>query len=171
MAIEQSLKLDKKIKKTEKKSDNSKLTKKTKPKEKKQNIVKRDWYLIDATDKPVGRISTVASVLIRGKNNPNYDPSRDTGNHVVVINAAKIKITGNKLTDKKFYRHSGFVKGLREVSLKELMESKPEEVVKRSIRMMLPKNKLSRKIIKRLKVYSDDQHIHKNVKFKVIENE
>lgn len=165
MAIQETIKTEDKKKKTAKKAEASEVQDKSK------NIVERNWYLIDATDKTVGRISTAAAVLIRGKNEPRFDPSKDTGNHVVVINAQNVRITGNKLKDKKFYRHSGYPKGLKEKSLKEIFETNPEEIIKRSIKMMLPKNKLSNKLIKRLKVYKDDQHKHKNVKFIKIEDE
>jgi large subunit ribosomal protein L13 len=130
-----------------------------------KNQIQKKWYLIDANEKTAGKIATVASIYLRGKNTPSFDPSKDNGNFVVIINASKIKITGNKLKNKIFYRHTGYPKGLRHKTLSEIMDTKPEQVLEKAVLGMMPKNKLSSRLLKRLKVYAEEEHGHKNAKF------
>lgn len=122
--------------------------------------VKRDWYVVDAQDVVLGRLSTQVANILRGKNKAIYTPSVDTGDFVIVINAEKIALTGRKLADKTYYNHSGFPGGLKEVSAGELLDKKPIELIKRAVKGMLPKNKLSRHMLKKLKVYAGASHPH-----------
>jgi large subunit ribosomal protein L13 len=121
---------------------------------------KENWYVIDAKDKILGRLASRVAYRIRGKNNPLFSPHVDTGDWVIIINADKIRMTGNKLDQKKYYRHSGYIGGLTTETAKELLQKKPEEVIKKAIRGMLPKNRLGRKLGKKLFVYAGDQHPH-----------
>lgn len=122
--------------------------------------VKRDWYLIDAQDMVLGRLATEIANVLRGKNKAIYTPSVDTGDFVIVINAEKIALTGRKLSDKVYYSHSGFPGGLKEITAGELLEKKPEDVIRKAVKGMLPKNKLARHMIKKLKVYAGTSHPH-----------
>jgi large subunit ribosomal protein L13 len=126
----------------------------------KLETVKRDWYVVDAQDMVLGRLSTQVANILRGKNKAIYTPSVDTGDFVIVINAEKIALTGRKLADKTYYNHSGFPGGLKEVSAGELLDKKPIELIKRAVKGMLPKNKLSRHMLKKLKVYAGASHPH-----------
>jgi large subunit ribosomal protein L13 len=121
---------------------------------------KENWYVIDAKDKILGRLASRVAYRIRGKNNPLFSPHVDTGDWVIIINAEKIRMTGNKLDQKKYYRHSGYIGGLTTETAKELLIKKPEEVIKKAVRGMLPKNRLGRKLGKKLFVYAGDQHPH-----------
>lgn len=121
----------------------------------------RNWYVVDAKDKILGRLSTEIATRLRGKNKPDYTPHVDNGDFIVVINVDKIKTSGNKQNDKKYYRHSGYPGGIKEVSLRELQSKKPNEVLYRSVRGMLPKNRLSRAQLKKLKIYAGPEHPHK----------
>jgi len=121
---------------------------------------KENWYVIDAKDKVLGRLASRVAYRIRGKNNPLFSPHVDTGDWVIIINADKIRMTGNKLDQKKYYRHSGYIGGLTTETAKELLAKKPEEVIKKAVRGMLPKNRLGRKLGKKLFVYAGDQHPH-----------
>ncbi len=121
----------------------------------------RPWYLIDAKGKTLGRIATQIAVLLRGKNKPTFTPNVDTGAFVVVINAKDVKLTGNKLEQKMYYRHSGYIGGLKAVSAKKMLEEFPERVIYHAVKGMLPKNRLSNKIITKLKVYASEEHPHK----------
>jgi large subunit ribosomal protein L13 len=121
---------------------------------------KENWYVIDAKDKILGRLASRVAYRIRGKNNPLFSPHVDTGDWVIIINADKIRMTGNKLDQKKYYRHSGYIGGLTTETAKELLAKKPEEVIKKAVRGMLPKNRLGRKLGKKLFVYAGDQHPH-----------
>ncbi|MCF8104608.1 MAG: 50S ribosomal protein L13 [Desulfohalobiaceae bacterium] len=121
----------------------------------------RNWYVVDAKDKILGRLSTEIATRLRGKNKPDYTPHIDNGDFIVVINAEKIRTTGNKPTDKKYYRHSGYPGGIRETSLQELLAKKPREVLYKSVRGMLPKNRLGRAQLKKLKIYAGSEHPHK----------
>lgn len=121
----------------------------------------RNWYVVDAKDKILGRLSTEIATRLRGKNKPDYTPHVDNGDFIVVINVDKIKTSGNKQDDKKYYRHSGYPGGIKEVSLRELQSKKPNEVLYRSVRGMLPKNRLSRAQLKKLKIYAGPEHPHK----------
>lgn len=127
----------------------------------KKETVKRNWYLIDATDKTLGRLSTEIANLLRGKGKVTYTPHVDCGDYVVVINANKVKLTGNKLNDKMYYNHSGFPGGLRERNAALMIEKYPVEMVERAVKGMLPKNRLGRQQIKKLKVYADDNYVEK----------
>ena len=122
--------------------------------------VKRDWYLIDARDAVLGRLSTQIAGVLRGKNKAIYTPSVDTGDFVIVVNAEKIALTGRKLADKIYYNHSGFTGGLKETTAGEMLDTKPGELIKRAVKGMLPKNKLSRHMLKKLKIYAGASHPH-----------
>lgn len=120
--------------------------------------IKRKWYVIDAAGKPLGRVAAVVASILRGKHTPEYTPHVDCGDNVIVINAAQAVLTGNKLDDKFYRRHSGYIGGLKEVSYRKLMETKPEFVFTKAVKGMLPANTIGRNSIKRLHVYAGDQH-------------
>ena len=123
--------------------------------------VQRKWYLIDAADKTLGRLASQIASILRGKHKPIYTPHVDTGDHVIVINAEKIRLTGNKLQDKKYYRHSGYPGGLKVRTAADLLSSgRPERVLKLAVWGMLPHNRLGRKMFKKLKVYAGNEHPH-----------
>ncbi len=122
--------------------------------------ITRNWLVIDAQDVVLGRLAVTAATLLRGKHKPQFAPHVDTGDFVVVVNASKIALTGSKATDKLAYRHSGRPGGLRSVPYGELLASDPRKAVERAVWGMLPKNKLSRQLIKKLKVYSGPEHPH-----------
>ncbi|MCW2880456.1 MAG: ribosomal protein [Sphaerisporangium sp.] len=122
--------------------------------------VQRQWYVIDATDVVLGRLATQVATLLRGKHKPIFAPNVDTGDFVIVINADKVALTGNKLEQKKAYRHSGYPGGLRAMSYRELMEKRPDRAVEKAVKGMLPKNSLGRKMVKKLKVYAGSDHPH-----------
>lgn len=126
----------------------------------KKDEVQQKWWLINADGLILGRLATEIAVLLRGKNKPQFAPSVDTGDFVVVVNAEKIKVTGNKLEDKIYYHHSQYPGGIKEKKLKEMLETKPEEVIRKAVWGMIPKNKLGRAIIKKLKVYRGPEHPH-----------
>lgn len=120
--------------------------------------IDRKWYVVDATDISLGRLSTVVASILRGKNKPTYTPHVDTGDYVIVVNAEKIKLTGNKASDKLYARHSGYPGGLTQVSAGDLRANKPERLIELSIKGMLPKNSLGRKQFKKLFVYAGPDH-------------
>ncbi|MER6943586.1 50S ribosomal protein L13 [Nonomuraea sp. NPDC000554] len=122
--------------------------------------VQRQWYVIDATDVVLGRLASHVATLLRGKHKPIFANHVDTGDFVIVINADKIALSGNKLEQKKAYRHSGYPGGLRSVSYGELMEKRPDKAVEKAVKGMLPKNSLGRKMAKKLKVYAGSEHPH-----------
>jgi len=122
--------------------------------------VQRQWYVIDATDVVLGRLASHVATLLRGKHKPIFAPHVDTGDFVIVINADKVALSGNKLEQKKAYRHSGYPGGLRAVSYGELMEKRPDRAVEKAVKGMLPKNALGRKMVKKLKVYAGPEHPH-----------
>ncbi|MET8142934.1 50S ribosomal protein L13 [Sphaerisporangium sp. NPDC005288] len=122
--------------------------------------VQRQWYVIDATDVVLGRLATQVATLLRGKHKPIFAPHVDTGDFVIIINADKVALTGNKLEQKKAYRHSGYPGGLRSVSYSELLEKRPDRAVEKAVKGMLPKNSLGRKMAKKLKVYAGSEHPH-----------
>jgi large subunit ribosomal protein L13 len=122
--------------------------------------VQRQWYVIDATDVVLGRLASHVATLLRGKHKPIFANHVDTGDFVIVINADKIALSGNKLEQKKAYRHSGYPGGLRSVSYGELMEKRPDKAVEKAVKGMLPKNSLGRKMAKKLKVYAGAEHPH-----------
>ena len=122
--------------------------------------VERRWHVIDASDVVLGRLASHVAVLLRGKHKPIFAPHVDTGDFVIVVNASKVALSGNKLEQKHAYRHSGYPGGLRAVSYASLMESNPERVVEKAVRGMLPKNSLGRKTLRKLKVYAGPDHPH-----------
>ena len=127
----------------------------------KKNEVCREWYVVDVEDKVLGRVATQIANVLRGKNKPIFTPSVDTGDFVIVLNAEKIALTGKKLTDKMYYRHSEFPGGLKAISAGKLIEKDVEQVIRKAVKGMLPKNKLSRHMINKLKVYVGPTHPHK----------
>ena len=131
--------------------------------------IERKWYVVDATDKTLGRLSSQIASVLRGKNKPTYTPSMDTGDFVIVINADKIKVTGKKMDQKMYYRHSDYVGGMKEATLKEMMAKKPEDVIKLAVKGMLPKGPLGRQMIKKLHVYAGAEHAHAAQKPEVLE--
>jgi len=131
--------------------------------------VKRDWYLVDATGKTLGRLASEIAKILMGKNKPTYTPHIDGGDFVVVVNAEKVFVTGKKLNQKIYYKHTGYFGHLKETTLKEMLEKKPEEVIRLAVRGMLPKNKLRDRRLKRLKVYAGPGHPHKSQNPKPIE--
>ena len=126
----------------------------------KKEEIEHKWWLIDAEGKVLGRLATEVAVLLRGKSKPEFVNFLDSGDFVVVINAEKIKLTGKKLEQKKYYSRSGYPGGIKEKNLKDLMNSSPEEVIRRAVWGMIPKNKLGRKVHKKLKVYRGPNHPH-----------
>lgn len=122
--------------------------------------VKRDWYIIDAEGKPLGRVASKAAHILRGKNKPIYTPHIDTGDYVIIINAEKAVLTGDKLNKKVYYNHSGYPGGLRERTAKVMKEKYPVEMVERAVKGMLPKNRLGRQIFRQLFVYAGSEHKH-----------
>ncbi len=126
----------------------------------KPNDLEKKWYIIDAADKPLGRVATTVATILRGKHRPTYTPNVDCGDHVIVINAEKAILTGNKLESKMYYRHTGYIGGLKAVSYKELMASKPEKAFMLAVKGMLPKNSLGRKMLTNLRVYRGAEHKH-----------
>lgn len=130
---------------------------------------KEKWCVIDAEDKVLGRLASQVAYRIRGKHNPLFTPHVDTGDWIVVINADKIRLTGNKLEEKKYYRHSGYIGGIKSMTAKEMMEKKPGELIRKAVRGMLPKNRLGRKLGKKLFVYTGDQHPHAAQKPELVE--
>ncbi len=122
--------------------------------------IEKKWYVIDGTDMILGRLATQIATILRGKHKPEFSPHLDVGDHVVVINADKIRVTGRKLTQKVYTRYSGYPGGLRKFTLREMLERKPERVLYYAVKRMLPKNRLGRKIIKKLKIYSGPDHPH-----------
>lgn len=122
--------------------------------------IQREWHVIDATDVVLGRLATQVATLLRGKHKPIFAPHVDTGDYVVVVNAAKVALTGNKRRDKVAYRHSGYPGGLKQVGYEELLGKRPERAVRLAVKGMLPHNRLGRKVIKKLKVYAGPEHPH-----------
>lgn len=126
----------------------------------KQEDVRRSWYVIDATDRTLGRLSTQIALRIRGKHKAEFTPHVDTGDYVVVINAEKVRVTGNKLDDKIYNHHTGYPGGIKSISLAKLMQKSPEKVVEMAVKGMMPKSKLGRSMISKLKVYAGNEHPH-----------
>ena len=126
----------------------------------KKEDVTRDWYLVDVDSKVLGRVATQIANVLRGKNKPTFTPSVDTGDFVIVVNAEKIALTGKKMSDKIYYSHSGYVGGLKEITAGKLIDKKPEDLLKKAVKGMLPKNKLARHMLKKLKIYSGSDHPH-----------
>ncbi len=131
--------------------------------------VERKWYVVDATDKTLGRLASEIATILRGKNKPMYAPNIDAGDYVIVINAEKVAVTGKKLDQKVYTHHSGYVGGLKTITLKKQLEKKPEEVLKHAVKGMLPKNVLGRKMFSKLHVYAGPEHAHAAQKPEVLE--
>lgn len=123
-----------------------------------KETVDRKWYVIDAAGLPLGRVATKAAHILRGKNKPTFTPHIDCGDYVIIVNAGKVKLTGNKMNDKMYYNHSGFPGGLRERNAKTMIEKYPVEMVERAVKGMLPKNRLGRDMYRKLFVYADENH-------------
>jgi large subunit ribosomal protein L13 len=126
----------------------------------KPNEVDRRWYLVDATDKPLGRLAAEIARRLRGKHKAEYTPHVDTGDYIVVINAGKVKVTGNKRNDKMYYSHSGYPGGLKEINFAKLVAKKPTMPLEKAIKGMLPKNALGRAMFRKLKVFATTEHTH-----------
>ena len=122
--------------------------------------VQRDWYLIDATGQTLGRLSTEIARRLRGKHKPEYTPHVDTGDYIVVVNAEKIRVSGNKLKDKMYHRYTGYVGNLKSTSLEKLLEEKPERALEFAVKGMLPRNPLGRKMYSKLRVFAGPEHTH-----------
>ena len=127
----------------------------------KRDQVHRDWYIVDASGKTLGRLATRIASVLRGKNNPGYVPFMDNGGFVVVVNAEKVHVTGNKREDKTYWSHSGYPGGLKLISFKEAMEKDPTFAVRNAVKGMLPHNRLGRRLLKKLKIYAGPEHPHK----------
>jgi len=126
----------------------------------KEHEIDKKWYLVDAKDKVLGRLATQIAMRLRGKHKPIFTPYADTGDFVVVINADKVTLTGKKWANKIYYRHSGYIGGLKQISAKKLHEKKPEDILRFAVRGMLPKNSLGRRQLKKLKIYTGADHPH-----------
>ena len=135
----------------------------------KASELQRKWYIIDAEGKPLGRVATKAAHILRGKHKVTFTPHVDCGDYVIIINADKVKLTGNKLDNKMYYNHSGYTGGLRERNAREMIESYPVEMVERAVKGMLPHNRLGREKEKKLFVYAGAEHAHAAQKPEVIE--
>jgi large subunit ribosomal protein L13 len=127
----------------------------------KKGEIDRRWYVIDAKDAVLGRLAVKVATCLRGKNKPVFTPNVDTGDFVIVVNAEKVRLTGKKITDKVYYHHSGYIGGIKAETAKELLEKKPEQIIEKAVWGMLPKNRLGRTMIKKLKVYKGAEHPHK----------
>ena len=126
----------------------------------KPESVKRDWYVIDATDKTLGRLATEVALRLRGKHKVEYTPHVDTGDYIVVVNAQNVRVTGRKATDKVYYHHTGYIGNLKSITFNKLLAEKPERVIEKAVKGMLPKNPLGRAMYKKLKVYAGSEHPH-----------
>jgi len=131
--------------------------------------IERKWYVVDAEGQTLGRLASQVASVLRGKNKPTYTPSMDTGDYVIVVSADKINVTGKKLDQKIYYRHSDYVGGMKETTLKELLAKKPEDVINFAVKGMLPKGPLGRQMIKKLHVYAGPEHNHAAQKPEVLE--
>ncbi len=133
-----------------------------------QEDIQREWFVVDAQGQTLGRLASQIAQVLRGKNKPTFTPYLDMGDFVVVINADKIHVTGRKMDQKMYYRHSGYMGGLKERNLREQLQRHPEDVIKLAVKGMLPRNRLSRQIIKKLKVYAGPEHPHQAQQPKVM---
>ena len=122
--------------------------------------VKRQWYVIDAENKPLGRLASECARVLRGKHKPEFTPHVDTGDYIVVINAEKVHVTGNKASDKMYHRHTGYIGGIKSISFDKLIQKAPERVIQTAVKGMLPKGPLGRAMFKKMKVYAGDSHPH-----------
>ncbi|MGE4660578.1 MAG: 50S ribosomal protein L13 [Arenicellales bacterium] len=135
----------------------------------KSETVQREWYVVDATDKVLGRLASEVASRLRGKHKAEYTPHVDTGDHIVIVNAEKIRVTGNKAEAKRYYRHSGFPGGIKEVALGEQLQRYPARVIESAVKGMLPKNPLGRAMFAKLRVYAGPEHRHQAQQPKVLE--
>ncbi len=135
----------------------------------KKETVERKWYVIDASGVSLGRVASKAAHILRGKHKATFTPHIDCGDYIIIINADKVKLTGNKLEDKKYYSHSGYPGGLRERTAKEMVEKYPVEMVEKAVKGMLPKNRLGRQMYRKLFVYTGDTHPHMAQKPEMLE--
>lgn len=126
----------------------------------KPNEVEKKWFIIDAKDKRLGRVATVAATILRGKHRPTYTPNVDCGDNVIIINAGEVTLSGNKLDDKFYYRHTGFIGGLKKVSYRDLLAKNPEKAMMLAIKGMLPKTSLGRKMLTNVRIYRGAEHKH-----------
>lgn len=126
----------------------------------KEAEIQRDWYVIDAQGLTLGRLATQTAAVLRGKHKPLYTPHVDCGDYVIIVNAEKVHVTGQKMSQKKYYRHSGYPGGLKEISLRDQLQKFPERVLESAVRGMLPKNRLGRQMFKKLKIYPGPNHPH-----------
>lgn len=131
--------------------------------------VQKDWYIVDAQGQTLGRLATQVATILRGKHKPLYTPHIDCGDYVIVINAEKVHVTGQKMTQKKYYRHSGYPGGLKEVTLRDQLQKFPGRVIESAVQGMLPKNRLGRRMFKKLKVYAGPTHPHEAQQPKLLE--
>jgi large subunit ribosomal protein L13 len=127
----------------------------------KKGDVERKWYVVDARDAVLGRLATKIAVQLRGKNKPVFTPNVDTGDFVIVVNADKVRLTGNKMTDKVYYHHTGYIGGIKAETAREMFEKHPERIIEKAVWGMLPKNTLGKQMLKKLKVYRGAEHPHK----------
>ena len=135
----------------------------------KKETVERKWYVIDAEGKPLGRVASLAATYLRGKHKPTYTPHIDCGDYIIVINASKVELTGNKLDNKMYYNHSMYTGGLRERTARTMREEYPEEMIERAVKGMLPHNRLGRQMYKKLFVYAGSEHKQEAQKPEVLE--
>jgi len=126
----------------------------------KAESVRRDWYVVDAEDKTLGRFASEIALRLRGKHKAEYTPHVDTGDYIVVVNAEKVRVTGNKTTDKIYHRHTGYIGSLKSISFEKLQAEKPEQIIELAVKGMLPKNPLGRAMFRKLKVYAGAEHNH-----------
>ena len=126
----------------------------------KQSDIKESWILVDAEDKTLGRLASSLASRLRGKHRPEFTPNADLGDYIVVVNAGKISVTGDKLNQKKYYRHSGYPGGIKSKSLDEVLKNSAEDAIRMAVKGMLPKNKLGKKMLTKLKIYKDAEHPH-----------
>jgi large subunit ribosomal protein L13 len=131
--------------------------------------VRREWLLVDATDKTLGRLASEIARRLRGKHKPEYTPHVDTGDYIVVVNAEKIRVTGNKMADKMYYRHTGYIGNLKSISLEKLLQKAPERVIETAVKGMMPRNPLGRAMFKKLRVYAGPEHGHQAQQPKTLE--
>ena len=122
--------------------------------------VRRDWYLVDATDKTLGRLSSEIAIRLRGKHKPEYTPHVDTGDYIVVVNAEKIRVTGKKMQDKMYHRYTGYIGNLKSMPMEKLMSEAPERALQHAVKGMLPRNRLGRKMLSKLRVFAGPEHDH-----------
>ncbi len=135
----------------------------------KKETVRRDWYIVDATDKTLGRLSTEIANRLRGKHKPEFTPHVDTGDYIVVVNAEKVRVSGNKGTGKVYHHHTGFPGGIKSITFEKLIQKAPERAITMAVKGMMPKNKLSRAMMGKLKVYAGSEHPHSAQQPKALE--